>query len=131
MNGKEKTKDEFNFQEAHYQDSPVYEDYDLETHQENWELVRLKEEKRLWVEKNFVTFFFNYKRWNRPLRYIKNDKFEKALRNEMSQFFFFTCTSDGKQIISFTYPPSLSTFSEILEQRISLYIIEKLYDEDR
>nr|QGW12811.1 hypothetical chloroplast RF1 [Eulophia flava] len=85
----------------------------------------------MWVEraeKTFVTFFFNYKRWNRPLRYIKNDKLEKALRNEMSQFFFFTCTSDGRQIISFTYPPSLSTFSEILEQRISLYIIEKLYD---
>nr|QHN56932.1 hypothetical chloroplast RF1 [Stereochilus sp. 'xiaoi'] len=132
VNGKEKTKDEFHFQEAHYQDSPVYEDYDLEIHQENWELGRLKEEKkkRLWVEKTFVTFFFDYKRWNRPLRYIKNDKLENALRNEMSQFFFFTCTSDGKQIISFTYPPSLSTFSEMLEQRISLYIIEKLYDED-
>nr|YP_009470037.1 hypothetical chloroplast RF1 [Eulophia zollingeri]AVF91695.1 hypothetical chloroplast RF1 [Eulophia zollingeri] len=85
----------------------------------------------MWVEraeKPFVTFFFNYKRWNRPLRYIKNDKLEKALRNEMSQFFFFTCTSDGRQIISFTYPPSLSTFYKILEQRISLYIIEKLYD---
>nr|QHN59521.1 hypothetical chloroplast RF1 [Cleisostoma crochetii] len=132
VNGKEKTKDEFHFQEEHYQDSPVYEDHDLEIHQENWELGRLKEEKkkRLWVEKTFVTFFFDYKRWNRPLRYIKNDKLENALRNEMSQFFFFTCTSDGKQIISFTYPPSLSTFSEMLEQRISLYIIEKLYDED-
>nr|QHN56710.1 hypothetical chloroplast RF1 [Vandopsis undulata] len=132
VNGKEKTKDEFHFQEAHYQDSPVYEDSDLETYQENWELERLKEEKkkRLWVEKTFVTFFFDYKRWNRPLRYIKNDKLENALRNEMSQFFFFTCTSDGKQIISFTYPPSLSTFSEMLERRISLYIIEKLYDED-
>nr|YP_010959427.1 hypothetical protein RF1 [Trichoglottis ionosma]WNE90874.1 hypothetical protein RF1 [Trichoglottis ionosma] len=132
VNGKEKTKDKFHFQETHYQDSPVYEDSDLETHQENWELGRLKEEKkkRLWVEKTFVTFFFDYKRWNRPLRYIKNDKLENALRNEMSQFFFFTCTSDGKQIISFTYPPSLSTFSEMLEQRISLYIIEKLYDED-
>nr|QHN58115.1 Ycf1 [Cleisostoma birmanicum] len=132
VNGKEETKDEFHFQEAHYQDSPVYEDSDLETHQENWELGRLKEEKkkRLWVEKTFVTFFFDYKRWNRPLRYIKNDILEKALRNEMSQFFFFTCTSDGKQIISFTYPPSLSTFSEMLERRISLYIIEKLYDED-
>nr|YP_010931150.1 hypothetical protein RF1 [Paraphalaenopsis laycockii]WKL07338.1 hypothetical protein RF1 [Paraphalaenopsis laycockii] len=129
VNGKEKTKDEF---EAYYQDSPVYEDSDLETHQENWELGRLKEEKnkRLWVEKTFVTFFFDYKRWNRPLRYIKNDKLENALRNEMSQFFFFTCTSYGKQIISFTYPPSLSTFSEMLERRISLYIIEKLYDED-
>nr|YP_010354245.1 hypothetical protein RF1 [Coelogyne corymbosa]UOG85021.1 hypothetical protein RF1 [Coelogyne corymbosa] len=132
VNGKEKTKDEFHFKEARYQDSPVYEDSDLETHQENWELGRLKEEKKksLWVEKTFVTFFFDYKRWNRPLRYIKNDKLENALRNEMSQFFFFTCTSYGKQKISFTYPPSLSTFSEMLEQRISLYIIEKLYDED-
>nr|YP_009270179.1 hypothetical chloroplast RF19 [Neottia ovata]ANT73097.1 hypothetical chloroplast RF19 [Neottia ovata] len=140
VNGKEKTKDEFHFQEARYQDSPVYEDSDLETHQENWELGRLKEEKKkrmkmnkiidTWVEKTFVTFFFDYKRWNRPLRYIKNDQLENALRNEMSQFFFFTCTSDGKQILSFTYPPSLSTFSKMLEQRISLYIIEKLYDED-
>nr|YP_010528616.1 Ycf1 [Acriopsis javanica]UXW65507.1 Ycf1 [Acriopsis javanica]UXW65660.1 Ycf1 [Acriopsis javanica] len=136
VNGKEKTKDEFHFQEARYQDSPVYEDFDLETHQENWELGRLKEEKKKRIkkkiEKTFVHFFFNYKRWNIPLRYIKNknDKSKKPLRNEMSQFFFFTCTSDGKQIISFTYPPSLSTFSEMLEQRISLYIIEKLYDED-
>ncbi|KAL0902959.1 hypothetical protein M5K25_028352 [Dendrobium thyrsiflorum] len=31
VNGKEKTKDEFHFQEARYQDSPVYEDSDLET----------------------------------------------------------------------------------------------------
>nr|YP_010249741.1 hypothetical chloroplast RF1 [Pleione maculata]QTT60859.1 hypothetical chloroplast RF1 [Pleione maculata] len=139
VNGKEKTKDEFHFKEARYQDSPVYEDSDLETHQENWELGRLKEEKKkrmnkkiekTLVEKTFVTFFFDYQRWNRPLRYIKNDNLENALRNEMSQFFFFTCTSDGKQIISFTYPPSLSTFSEMLERRISLYIIEKLYDED-
>nr|YP_010517479.1 hypothetical protein RF1 [Calanthe ecarinata]UXN48324.1 hypothetical protein RF1 [Calanthe ecarinata] len=138
VSGKEKTKDEFHLKEARYQDSPVYEDSDLETHQENWELGRLKEEKKkrmnkLWVKKvkkTFVYFLFDYKRWNRPLRYIKNSKLENALRNEMSQFFFFTCTSDGKKKISFTYPPSLSTFSEMLEQRISLYIIEKLYDED-
>nr|QXO04603.1 hypothetical chloroplast RF1 [Hetaeria anomala] len=141
VNGKEKIKDEFHFKEARYQDSPVYEDSDLETHQENWELGRLKEEKRrninknidFWIEKienTFVTFFFDYKRWNRPLRYIKNDQLENALRNEMSQFFFFTCKSDGKQKISFTYPPSLSTFSEMLERKISLYIKEKLYDED-
>nr|YP_010119953.1 hypothetical protein RF1 [Oberonia seidenfadenii]QRC27131.1 hypothetical protein RF1 [Oberonia seidenfadenii] len=138
VNGKEKTKYEFHFKEARYQDSPVYEDSDLETHQENWELGRLKEEKKkiikkniyMWVEKICVSFLFDFNRWNRPLRYIKNDNLENALRNEMSQFFFFTCTSDGKQIISFTYPPSLSTFSEILEQIISLYIIEKLYDKD-
>nr|YP_010982349.1 Ycf1 protein [Cystorchis variegata]WOE90854.1 Ycf1 protein [Cystorchis variegata] len=134
VNGKEKTKDEFHFKEARYQDSPVYEDSDLETHQENWELGRPKEEKRRninkKIENTFVTFFFDYKRWNRPLRYIKNDQLENALRNEMSQFFFFTCKSDGKQKISFTYPPSLSTFSEMLERKISLYIIEELYDED-
>nr|YP_010998337.1 Ycf1 protein [Dracula mendozae]WPM86496.1 Ycf1 protein [Dracula mendozae] len=134
MNGKEKTKDEFHFQEARYQDSPVYEDSDLENHQENWELGRLKEEKKKRMNKNIektvVTFLFDYQRWNRPLRYIKNDKLENALRNEMSQFFFFPCTNDGKQIISFTYLPSLSTFSEMLERIISLYIIEKLYDED-
>nr|QXO03227.1 hypothetical chloroplast RF1 [Dossinia marmorata] len=134
VNGKEKTKDEFHFKEARYQDSPVYEDSDLETHQENWELGRLKEEKRRNIKKKientFVTFFFDYKRWNRPLRYKKNDQLENALRNEMSQFFFFTCKSDGKQKISFTYPPSLSTFSEMLEKKISLYIIEKFYDED-
>lgn len=94
VNGKEKTKDEFHFKEARYQDqdSPVYEDSDLETHQENWELGRLKEEKKkMWVEKvekTFVTFLFDFKRWNRPLRYIKNKKLENALRNEMSQFFF-------------------------------------------
>uniref|UniRef100_A0AAU7LJL9 Protein TIC 214 n=1 Tax=Liparis brunnea TaxID=3137895 RepID=A0AAU7LJL9_9ASPA len=123
-------EDEFHFKEARYQDSPVYEDSDLETHQENWELGRLKEEKNRWVEKTFVTFFFDFNRWNRPLRYIKNENFENALRKEMSQFFFSTCISDGKQIISFTYPPSLLTFSEMLEQRISLYIIEKIYDKD-
>nr|BBE37643.1 ycf1 [Ophrys fusca subsp. iricolor] len=129
-------KDEFHFKEARYQDSPVYEDSDLETHQENWKLGRPKEEKRininkkidiiyLWVEKAFITFFFDYKRWNRPLRYIKNDELENGLRNEMSQFFFFTCKTDGKQKISFTYPPSLSTFSEMLERKISFYIYDK------
>nr|YP_010260714.1 hypothetical chloroplast RF1 [Corybas obscurus]YP_010260722.1 hypothetical chloroplast RF1 [Corybas obscurus]UIX55687.1 hypothetical chloroplast RF1 [Corybas obscurus]UIX55695.1 hypothetical chloroplast RF1 [Corybas obscurus] len=134
VNGKEKKKDEFHFKEARYQDSPVYEDSDLETHRENWELGRLKEEKRINIKKKientFLTFFFDSQRWNRPLRYIKNNQLENALRNEMSQFFFFTCKSDGKQIISFTYPPSLSTFSEMLKRRITLYIIEKLDDKD-
>nr|YP_010328435.1 hypothetical chloroplast RF1 [Corybas cryptanthus]UJH20779.1 hypothetical chloroplast RF1 [Corybas cryptanthus] len=124
----------FNFKEARYQDSPVYKDYDLETHRENWELGRLKEEKRIninkKIENTFITFFFDSKRWNRPLRYIKNNRLENALRNGMSQFFFFTCKSDGKQIISFTYPPSLSTFLEMIKRRITLYIIEKLYDKD-
>nr|YP_009130088.1 hypothetical chloroplast RF19 [Campynema lineare]AJV88557.1 hypothetical chloroplast RF19 [Campynema lineare] len=136
VNGKEKTKDgfHFHFKETCYKDSPVYEDSDLDGYQDNWELGRLKEEKNektyLRFEKPLVTFLFDYKRWNRPLRYIKNDRFENAVRNEMSQYFFYTCPSDGKQIISFTYPPSLSTFSEMIERKISLYTTEKLCHED-
>nr|YP_009141921.1 hypothetical chloroplast RF1 [Xerophyllum tenax]AIW56475.1 hypothetical chloroplast RF1 [Xerophyllum tenax] len=126
VNGKEKTKDEFN------KDSPVYEDSYLDGYQDNWELGRLKEKKKNYLrfEKPFITFLFDYKRWNRPLRYIKNDRFENAVRNEMSQYFFYTCPSDGKQIISFTYPPSLSAFSEIIERKISLYTTEKQCHED-
>nr|YP_010035656.1 hypothetical protein RF1 [Iphigenia indica]QQQ88239.1 hypothetical protein RF1 [Iphigenia indica] len=128
VNGKEKTKDEF------HKDSPVYENYYLDTHQDNWELRRLKEDQNektyFRFEKPLVTFLFDYQRWNHPLRYIKNGRFEHAVRNEISQYFFYICPSDGKQIISFTYPPSLSTFSEMIEAKISLYTTEKLYNED-
>nr|YP_010857803.1 hypothetical protein RF1 [Synechanthus fibrosus]WGM70692.1 hypothetical protein RF1 [Synechanthus fibrosus] len=132
VNGKEKTKGEFHFhfKETCYKDSPVYEDSYLDTYQDNWELGRLKEEKNektyFWFEKPLVTFLFDYKRWNCPLRYIKNDRFENAVRNEMSQYFFYTCPSNGKQKISFTYPPSLSTFSEMIERKMSLYTTKKL-----
>nr|AEX93993.1 hypothetical chloroplast RF19 [Anemarrhena asphodeloides] len=129
-----KTKQEQEGSVEEDKDSPVYEDSYLDTHQDNWELGKLKEEKNektyFWFEKPIVTFLFDYKRWNRPLRYIKNDRFENAVRNEMSQYFFYICPSDGKQIISFTYPPSLSTFSEMVERKISLYTTEKLSHED-
>nr|YP_010913211.1 hypothetical protein RF1 [Viridantha plumosa]WIL89400.1 hypothetical protein RF1 [Viridantha plumosa] len=138
VNGKEKTKDEFHFhfKETCYKDSPVHEDSYLDTYQGNWELGRLKEEKNentfFWFEKPFLTFLlFDYKRWNRPCRYIKNNRFENAVRNEMAQYFFYTCPSDGKQIISFTYPPSLSTFSEMIERKMSLYTTEKLSHVDQ
>nr|WAB66126.1 Ycf1 protein [Amana anhuiensis] len=136
VNGKEKTKDEFHFKETSYKDSPVDEDSYLDTHQDNWELGRLKEEKKekphahFRFEKPLMTFFFDYKRWNRPFRYIKNDQFENAVRNEMSQYFFYTCPSDGKEKISFTYPPSLSTFSEMIERKISLYTTKKICHQD-
>nr|YP_010711748.1 Ycf1 protein [Corydalis heterocarpa]WDA92403.1 Ycf1 protein [Corydalis heterocarpa] len=77
-------------------------------------------------EMPLVTFLFDYKGWNRPLRYIKTGGFKKALRNEMSDYFFYTCRSDGKQRISFTYPPSLSTFFEMIERKGFLYTPEKL-----
>nr|YP_009335052.1 hypothetical chloroplast RF19 [Hesperocallis undulata]APO12110.1 hypothetical chloroplast RF19 [Hesperocallis undulata] len=129
-----KTKQEQEGSAEEDKDSPVYEDSYLDTHQDNWELGKLKEEKNeksfFWFEKPIVTFLFDYKRWNRPLRYIKNDRFENAVRNEMAQYFFYICPSNGKQRISFTYPPSLSTFSEMVERKISLYTTEKLSPED-
>nr|YP_010848819.1 hypothetical protein RF1 [Hunteria zeylanica]WEV93470.1 hypothetical protein RF1 [Hunteria zeylanica] len=130
VNGKEKTKDEFDFHftETGYNKSPVYvyEDSYLNrnANQENSN-KKVQKEKLFCLEKSLVTLLFDYNRWNRPLRYIKNNRFEKAVRNEMSQYFFDTCQSDGKQRISFTYPPSLSIFGEILKRKISWSTIEK------
>uniref|UniRef100_A0AAT9ZWE9 Protein TIC 214 n=1 Tax=Phanera macrostachya TaxID=3078829 RepID=A0AAT9ZWE9_9FABA len=81
-------------------------------------------------ENPLVTTLFDYNQWYRPLRYIKNDRFENDIRNEMSQYFFYTCQSDGKERISFTYPPSLSTFVEMMQKKMSLFTTEKIsYDE--
>nr|QVX30301.1 hypothetical chloroplast RF1 [Exostyles venusta] len=89
------------------------------------------EEKDIFgFQKPLVNILFDYKRWNRPLRYIKNDQFENVVRNEISQFFFHTCQSDGKERISFTYPPNLSTFLKMMQTKISLFTTEKIsYDE--
>nr|YP_009171646.1 hypothetical chloroplast RF19 [Elaeagnus macrophylla]YP_010921815.1 hypothetical chloroplast RF19 [Elaeagnus oldhamii]QJS32837.1 hypothetical chloroplast RF19 [Elaeagnus glabra]AKE36544.1 hypothetical chloroplast RF19 [Elaeagnus macrophylla]QJS32920.1 hypothetical chloroplast RF19 [Elaeagnus glabra]WIM51092.1 hypothetical chloroplast RF19 [Elaeagnus oldhamii]BCB14476.1 hypothetical chloroplast RF19 [Elaeagnus glabra] len=105
VNGKEKTKDEFHFKDTRYQKKPVYETYylNLNGNQENSKSEIFKAKKDiLWFEKPLVTILFDYKRWNRPLRYIKNNRFENAVRNEMSQYFFYTCQSDGiKKIINY------------------------------
>nr|YP_009573795.1 Ycf1 protein [Menyanthes trifoliata]AZA07268.1 Ycf1 protein [Menyanthes trifoliata] len=133
VNGKEKTKDEFDFTEIFYNNSPVYYLYG---NQENWKFKILDKNKKeknkdlLWFEKPLVTLFFDSKRWNRPLRYIKTKQFQGAIRKEASQYFFYTCRSDGKQRISFTYPPSLSTFGEMIERRISLSTLEKLSSDE-
>ncbi|MCL7031788.1 hypothetical protein MKW94_002251, partial [Papaver nudicaule] len=91
VNGKEKAKEKFHFKETCYKNSLVYETTYLDGNQENskLEILKLKEDKDLlWFEKPLVTLLFDYKRWNRPLRYIKNDQFEDDVRDEMSQYFF-------------------------------------------
>nr|YP_010135207.1 Ycf1 protein [Litsea moupinensis]QWM94894.1 Ycf1 protein [Litsea moupinensis] len=95
------------------------------------EILKEKEDKDLfWFEKPLVNLLFDYKRCNRPLRYIKKNVFQNAVRNEMSQYFFHVCPVDGKQIISFTYPPSLSIFLEMMQRKMSLCTTEKLSPED-
>nr|YP_010598738.1 hypothetical chloroplast RF1 [Backhousia citriodora]WAL02941.1 hypothetical chloroplast RF1 [Backhousia citriodora] len=129
VNGKEKTRDEFNFQETFYKDSQPYKTSYMDGNQnkENSKLEIFQEDPfLLWFEKPLVTLLFDYKRWNRPLRYIKNNQFENAIRNEMSQYFFYTCRNNGKERISFTYPPSLSTFLETIQRKMDLLTREKL-----
>nr|WOC91918.1 hypothetical chloroplast RF19 [Utricularia olivacea] len=75
-----------------------------------------KEKKsHFFFEKVFVRFFFDSKQWNRPVRYIENNKFDNAVINEMSQYFFAISKSDGKERISFTYIPLLQFFFEKLK----------------
>nr|YP_009437427.1 Ycf1 [Dodonaea viscosa]ATG27854.1 Ycf1 [Dodonaea viscosa] len=93
-------------------------------------LFKEKEEKcLLWFEKPFATLLFDYKQWTHPFRYKKkkrNNRFENLVRNEMSHYFFYTCQSDGKEKISFTYPTSLSTFFEMIQKRMLFLTTEKL-----
>nr|YP_009975753.1 hypothetical protein RF1 [Balanops pedicellata]QNK05171.1 hypothetical protein RF1 [Balanops pedicellata] len=135
VNGKEKTKDEFHFhfKETCYKNGPVYETFYLDGNQENSKLEILidkKDKDLFWFEKPLVTILFDYKRWNRPFRYIKNDQSENAVRKEMSQYFFYTCQSDGKEKIAFTYPPSLSIFLEMIQRKISLFTTEKISSDE-
>ena len=132
VNGKDKTKDEFHFhlkeKEACYKNSPTY----YSGNQDISKLEILKEENKnlFGFEKPLLSLLFDYKRWNRPTRYIKNNRFENAVRNEMSQYFFYTCKNDGKQRICFSYPPSLAIFWEMIQRNLSLSTTEKFfYDE--
>nr|YP_011027341.1 hypothetical chloroplast RF19 [Sedum multiceps]WQN01591.1 hypothetical chloroplast RF19 [Sedum multiceps] len=136
VNRKEKTKDEFHFhfKETCYQNSPVYETSYLDGNQETSKLEILKKKEKKVVNTNFlVTLLFDYKRWKRPFRYLKNNKFENSIINEMSQYFFFSCQDNEKKRISFTYPPSLKRFFEMLERRIhffrSVESVDSIFDE--
>nr|QWT69814.1 hypothetical chloroplast RF19 [Cardamine fallax] len=128
VNGKDKINkdDEFHVR-TYYNYKTVSENLDGNKENSNLEFFKIKkkEDHFLWFEKPFVTLVFDYKRWNRPNRYIKNDKIENTVRNEMSQYFFYTSQNDGKERISFTYPPTLSTFFEMIQKKIPSFTREK------
>nr|QZH79114.1 hypothetical protein RF1 [Ardisia crispa] len=128
VNRKEKKKDEF-LKKTYYKNRQIFEAFflNLDRNEENlkFKILENKNKDLFWFEKPLVTLLFNYNRWNRPLRYIKNNRFENAIRNEMSQYFFYTCQSYGKKKISFSFPPSLSTFLEMIQRKIPFSIIEK------
>nr|YP_009862102.1 Ycf1 [Viscum ovalifolium]QKV09927.1 Ycf1 [Viscum ovalifolium] len=117
--GIEKKKNEL-YVKASYKESKVF---DYLKNNKKFTLEKKKEYCNFIFEKTLVTLLFDYQQWNRPLRYIKNYKFEKNVRTEMSQYFFHTCPSDGKLKISFTYLSSLLTFLEIIQRNLSLSTI--------
>ena len=119
------------FKEAYYKNIRTF----FSGNQDISKLEILKEDSKIsfLVEKPLlISILFDYNRWNRPMRYIKNKRFENAVRNEMSQFYFSTCKNDGKERISFSYPPSLAIFREMIQRKISVSATQnydKLYND--
>nr|YP_010169762.1 hypothetical protein RF1 [Vigna subterranea]QRZ59584.1 hypothetical protein RF1 [Vigna subterranea] len=92
-------------------------------------LYKLDEQKDK-LQKPLINILFNYKRWNRPFRYIKNNEFENVVKNEISEFFFHTYQRDGREKISFTYPQNLSTFEKLMETKIDFFKKNKISYDD-
>nr|AOY40594.1 hypothetical chloroplast RF19 [Cajanus cajan] len=95
-------------------------------------LYKIDEDKNNlgFFQKPLINIIFNYKRWNRPFRYIKNNRFENIVKNEISEFFFHTYQSDGKERIFFTYPPNLSIFKKMMETKLHIFTRDKIdYEE--
>nr|WIA68220.1 hypothetical chloroplast RF19 [Pellia epiphylla] len=68
------------------------------------------------IPESWPNFFFDYHRWNRPLRYIESSRFStrSPVKKKVSQYFFDICLNDGRQRLSFTYLPSLALFEKSL-----------------
>nr|ABW22810.1 hypothetical chloroplast RF1 [Phaseolus vulgaris] len=92
-------------------------------------LYKLDEQKNK-LQKPLLNILFNYKRWNRPFRYIKNNQFENIIKNEISEFFFHTYPRNGREKIYFTYPQNLSTFQKMMETKIDIFTIKKISYDD-
>uniref|UniRef100_UPI0030FE9D4D Ycf1 n=1 Tax=Keteleeria hainanensis TaxID=418983 RepID=UPI0030FE9D4D len=71
-----------------------------------------------WFKQPWPIIFFDHNRAYRPIRYIGNSPFTQLgpVRTEVSQYFFGTYSSDGKQRISFTFLPSVLVLGEKLEK---------------
>lgn len=89
---------------------------------DEFQFNKLKNSGFSWLNKPWPTFFFDHRRWNRPLRYIENSRFSNRspIKKNVSQYFFDISLSDGKQKISFTALPSLSVFEKDLKNYLCI-----------
>nr|YP_008082156.1 hypothetical chloroplast RF1 [Cunninghamia lanceolata]AGL11002.1 hypothetical chloroplast RF1 [Cunninghamia lanceolata]BCK52192.1 hypothetical protein RF1 [Cunninghamia lanceolata var. konishii] len=83
--------------------------------------MSLKDTKTDSVLSNFMikpwpSIFFDYHRFNQPLRYVGIGKFilRGPVKSQVAEYFFDLCLSDGRQRISFTAPPSMSFFAKMV-----------------
>jgi len=89
---------------------------------DDFRINQLRTEKNSWLTKPWPTLFFDHHRWNRPLRYVENSRFnnKSPIKKKVSQYFFNICLNDGQQRISFTALPSLSIFENDLKNYLNI-----------
>nr|BBF90971.1 hypothetical protein [Lepidothamnus intermedius] len=82
-----------------------------------------------WIGKTWPNLFYDYRRWNWPLRYIDvNTKnivqwhFVGLPKTEVSDYFFDTCISDGRERLSFTSSPGFSLPAKMIRQKMPLFL---------
>nr|QYB22566.1 hypothetical protein RF1 [Prumnopitys amara] len=83
-----------------------------------------------WIGKTWPNLFFDYRRWNWPLRYIEvePENFIQGhfvvgpLKTEVSDYFFDTCISDGKGRLSFTNPPCTFFAAKMIRQKTAFFL---------
>nr|WBF97896.1 hypothetical chloroplast RF1 [Annona muricata]WBF97917.1 hypothetical chloroplast RF1 [Annona muricata] len=94
---------------------------------DNLELKKWKRTRRrnknyiFWFEERIVNLLFDYQQWNRPLRSIKNNNFEKPVIDEMSQYFFRIRPGYGKRRISLTHPPDLLALWKRVQRNLTFW----------
>nr|WDR39311.1 hypothetical chloroplast RF19 [Podocarpus macrophyllus]WEF49917.1 hypothetical chloroplast RF19 [Podocarpus macrophyllus var. maki] len=78
-----------------------------------------------WIGKTWLNMFYDYRRWNWPIRYIEVDPenfvqghFVGPLKSEVADYFFDTCISDGREKLSFTSSPGVFWFAEMIRQNM-------------
>jgi hypothetical protein len=89
---------------------------------DEFQFTQLKNSGFSLLNKPWPTFFFDHRRWNRPIRYVENSRFsnKSTVKRNVSQYFFDISLSDGKQKISFTALPSLSIFEKDLKNYLNI-----------
>nr|QYB22236.1 hypothetical protein RF1 [Prumnopitys andina]BBF91169.1 hypothetical protein [Prumnopitys andina] len=82
-----------------------------------------------WIGKTWPNLFYDYRRWNWPLRYIEVEPesfiqghFIGPLKTEVSDYFFDTCISDGKGRLSFTNPPCTFFAAKMIRQKMAFFL---------